>query len=117
MESLEELKECPELHTLDVRKNHLEDPALLDEVFCKIENLSVLYVNHNEFKPKIKNYRKMMVAKIVHLDHLDDRPVFEKERRLSEAFLVGEKEAEQVEREVVKQEEADKEDARRENFQ
>lgn len=59
----------------------------------------------------------MMVAKIKHLDHLDDRPVFEKERRLSEAFLAGAIEAEKEEREVVKQEEAQKEDARRENFQ
>jgi Leucine-rich repeat (LRR) protein len=47
IESLEELKQCPELHTLDVQKNHLEDPALLDEIFCQIQNLSVLYVNHN----------------------------------------------------------------------
>lgn len=116
IESLEELIECPELHTLDVQKNHLEDPALLEEIFCKIQNLGVLYVNHNEFKPKIRNYRKMMVAKIKNLDHLDDRPVFEKERRLSEAFLAEGIEAEREEREVVKQEEAQKEDARRENF-
>ena len=117
MESIEELKECPELHTLDMRKNHLEDPALLEDIFCKIEKLSVLYVNQNAFKVEIKNYRKMMVAKIKNLDHLDDRPVFEKERRLAEAFLEGAMEAEKEERIVVKQEEADKEDARRENFQ
>jgi len=113
MESLEELKECPELHTLDVRKNHLEDPGVLEDVFCKIEKLSVLYVNNNAFKVEIKNYRKMMVSKIKNLDHLDDRPVFEKERRLAEAFAVGDKEAEKVEKEIYNQEEADKEDARR----
>ena len=59
-----------------------------------MEKLSVLYVNNNEFKVKIKNYRKMMLGKIKNLDHLDDRPVFEKERRLADAFLVGAKEAE-----------------------
>ena len=94
MESIEELKECPELHTLDLRKNHIEDPAVLDDVLSKLENLAVLYVNNNEFKVKIKNYRKMMVIKIKNLDHLDDRPVFEKERRLAEAFAIGDKEAE-----------------------
>lgn len=58
-----------------------------------------------------------MVAKIKKLDHLDDRPVFDKERRLAEAFLVGEKEAERAERALLKEEEAQKEDARRERFQ
>lgn len=42
----------------------------------------------------------MMVSKIKNLDHLDDRPVFEKERRLAEAFAVGDKEAEKEAKEV-----------------
>lgn len=117
VECLEELKTCPELHTLDVQKNHLESEELLDEIFSKIPKLSVLYVKDNDFKQKIVNYRKMMVAKIKNLDHLDDRPVFERERRLAEAFLLGEQEAEKAEREAFKQEETEKEDARRERFQ
>jgi dynein assembly factor 1, axonemal len=117
MQSIEELKECPELHTLDLRKNHIEDPAVLDDVLSKLENLAVLYVNNNEFKVKIKNYRKMMVIKIKNLDHLDDRPVFEKERRLAEAFAIGDKEAEVQEKAVYNQEQEEKEEERRQNFQ
>lgn len=41
-----------------------------------------------------------MVAKIKNLDHLDDRPVFEKERRLAEAFHAEGLEAEREERAV-----------------
>lgn len=47
MESLEQLIELPELNTLDIKKNRLENPKLLDEVFAKIPELGVLYTKDN----------------------------------------------------------------------
>lgn len=46
----------------------------------------------------------MMTAKIKKLDYLDERPIEEKDRRLAEAFLIGEKEAESKEKEIFMKE-------------
>jgi hypothetical protein len=39
-----------------------------------------------------------MIAKIKTLEHLDDRTVFEEDRRLAEAFIYGDKEKEREEK-------------------
>ena len=38
---------------------------------------------------KIRNYRKVMIAKLPNLKYLDDRPVFGEDRRYAEAFKRG----------------------------
>ena len=52
----------------------------------------------------IKHYRKTIIAKCKALRYLDDRPVFEDERRYCEAFAKGGIEAEREERKKYKQE-------------
>lgn len=67
-------------------------------------NLGVLYLNGNGFTKKVKNYRKTLIHKIPSLKYLDDRPVFEDERRYVEAFFRGGIEAEREERKLYKKE-------------
>lgn len=47
---------------------------------------------------KIANYRRILISKVKTLTYLDDRPVFEKERLATEAWLIGGVEAEREER-------------------
>ena len=64
-------------------------------------NLKVLYLQNNECTKKIKNYRKTVISKIPTLKYLDDRPVFEEDRRNAEAFARGGMEEERKERAVI----------------
>jgi len=64
-------------------------------------NLKVLYLQGNEVTNKIKNYRKTMIARIPTLKYLDDRPVFEDDRRNSEAFHRGGLDEERKERDII----------------
>jgi dynein assembly factor 1 len=47
-------------------------------------NLAVLYLHGNEVCKKIEHYRKTLIIKLPKLKYLDDRPVFEDERRFCE---------------------------------
>ena len=64
--------------------------------------LAVLYLQGNPVTKKIKNYRKTLIARIPTLKYLDDRPVFDEDRRYAEAFAVGGLEEERKEREKFK---------------
>jgi hypothetical protein len=95
------LLDCPSIHTLDISNNFLDDTNIVEEIFCKMPNLSVLYCKNNEFVKKIPYFRKFMIAKIKTLEHLDDRTVFEEDRRLAEAFINGDREKEKEEKEKI----------------
>jgi dynein assembly factor 1 len=69
--------------------------------------LAVLYLNGNDVCKKIKNYRKVLTARIPTLKYLDDRPVFDDDRRYAEAFSRGGIEEERKERDVIKKEKDD----------
>lgn len=57
---------------------------------------------------KIQNYRKKIIASIPTLKYLDDRPVFEEDRRFAEAFMRGGIEEERAERRRWNQEKEDR---------
>jgi len=59
------------------------------EVFKQIPELKCLYLKGNPLVSNMKNYRKTMVASMPCLTYLDERPVFEDERRLTMAWSVG----------------------------
>jgi dynein assembly factor 1 len=69
--------------------------------------LAVLYLQGNEVTKKIKNYRKVLISKIPTLKYLDDRPVFEEDRRFAEAWAKGGLDEERKERETFKKEKDD----------
>jgi dynein assembly factor 1 len=82
----------------------------------KLPNLAVLYCNGNEFTKKISHYRKVVISKIPTLKYLDDRPVFEEDRRRAEAFTRGGIEEERAEIRRIKKEKDDKHWANHEAF-
>ena len=119
MEGVEDvirLLECPAISVLDLSNNKLEDPAVVSEVFKKMQNLKVLYLQGNPFVKKIKNYRKRMIADFPELKYLDDRPVFAEDRRYAEAWARGGPEEEKRERVKVKEEKEEADRRNREAF-
>lgn len=98
------LLECPSLQCVELHSNCIDEPAIVEEVFLKMPVLKVIYLHNNEITKKIPNYRKTVIAKLPTLTYLDDRPVFEDDRRNAEAFHRGGWDAERAERDVIKKE-------------
>lgn len=110
------LLECPSIACLDIQSNNISDVEVLDEVLVKMPKLKVLYMQNNEITKKIPSYRKTVIAKIPTLMYLDDRPVFEEDRRHAEAFARGGIEAEREERAIIKREKDEKHQKNHEAF-
>eukprot|EP00448_Togula_jolla_P001478 CAMPEP_0170599674 /NCGR_PEP_ID=MMETSP0224-20130122/16928_1 /TAXON_ID=285029 /ORGANISM="Togula jolla, Strain CCCM 725" /LENGTH=569 /DNA_ID=CAMNT_0010924351 /DNA_START=68 /DNA_END=1777 /DNA_ORIENTATION=+ len=104
VEDIEELLECPSLATVDIQDNCIWDPDVLPEVFARMDGLRVLYLKGNPCAKKLPNYRKSITAHCWDLRYLDDRPVFEEDRRAAEAFNRSGLEGERAERRLIKEE-------------
>ena len=52
----------------------------------QLPNLKCLYLQGNPVVSHMKNYRKTMIAALPSLGYLDERPVFEDERRMVTAW-------------------------------
>ena len=106
MSDLEHLILLPKLSTLDLSYNKIDFDCSEEflQLLEKLPKLAVLYLVGNNIIKKIKNYRKVLIARLKNLKYLDDRPVFKDDRRYSEAFLKGGLEEEKKERKKVKQE-------------
>lgn len=110
------LLDCPSISCLDLSENRIDDPAVLDEIFVKMPNLRVLYMGGNGCIKKIPNYRKTVISKIPTLKYLDDRPVFDEDRRHAEAFARGGIEEERKERATIKKENEEYHEKNRQAF-
>jgi hypothetical protein len=112
-EDLEGLAECPSIAVLDLSHNQLDDPSAIDAL-AALPNLAVLNLMGNPLIAKVRRYRKTLVSLLPNLRYLDDRPVFDDERRTVMAWKRGGPEAEKAEREAIRQE---KETAHRRNME
>ena len=83
-ESLEQLLKCQSISSLDLNSNPIDHDETLLEVFAGLPNLACLYLRNTPFIKEFKYYRKRFITAIPALKFLDDRPVVEEERRLSE---------------------------------
>lgn len=118
LEGLEHVALLPELSCLDIQKNNIADPAVLD-VLERCPKLAVLYLQGNPCVKKIRFYRKTVIARLKQLKYLDDRPVFGEERLRAEAWCQGmdaggveaAREAEKLEMERQRAEKRKKEEA------
>ena len=116
LDDLRGVLECPSITTLDLQNNKLDDPTIIEEIFVHMPNLKVLYLQGNGCVNKIKQYRKTMIAKLPGLKYLDDRPVFEDDRRNAEAFHRGGLDEERKERAIITAEKRAKDEANRVAF-
>ena len=103
LEGVEELAQCPELCSLDLSNNQLEQPEAVE--LLKTIPLSLLVLKGNRVVSMVKHYRKSLIAAMPSLNYLDESPVFPKESRLAKAFVKGGIEAEREERQRIKDEE------------
>jgi hypothetical protein len=112
------LLDTPTISVLDLKNNKLNDVKCVD-VLAQMPNLKVLYLKGNPMVKKIKNYRRTLISRLRHLTYLDERPVFDTERKQVEAWAKG---TTDVERTALLKAEAarqrDEKDAKRkENFE
>ena len=109
LESLEELRHCACLSTVDLQNNEIDgDPEEMVALFASMPKLACLYVQGNPVVSQLRQYRKRMIASIKSLAYLDDRPVFPLERHCAEAWAAGGLDAEKAARKAFKDEEAAK---------
>lgn len=109
MNGLSDLTHLTKLHAisaLDISSNKIdcEDYKEFIALLQQIKSLAVLYMQNNPICKKIPNYRKTLIASLPNLKYLDDRPVFEDDRRFAEAFAEGGLEKEREERRKVQEE-------------
>ena len=102
-DDLRHLLQVPTITVLDLQNNRLDDPDILD-VFEAMPSLAVLQLQGNPVVPKISQYRRNVVNRVKSLSYLDDRPVFEEERKAVEAWAVGGLPAEREERRRMREE-------------
>ncbi|KAJ3411792.1 Dynein assembly factor 1, axonemal [Chytridiales sp. JEL 0842] len=112
-DDIRHLLDCPSIGILDLSFNKIDDPEIV-AILEQMPELAVLNLMSNPVISKIPNYRKTLISKLKKLTYLDDRPVFDKERLATEAWVLGGIEAERAER--VRQQEAEREEQRR-NFE
>ena len=88
---------------MDIQQNCICEPEII-EIFKQMPALRVLYTQGNPFVKKIKYYKKHIIHELPKLNYLDDRPVFEEDKRYAEAYFRGGIEEERNERKKVLQE-------------
>lgn len=77
--------ELPNLAVLDIQGNRIDDAEIVD-VLAQMPSLKVLYLQGNDVVKKVKQYRKTLIYRCRQLKYLDDRPVFDEERRRVDAW-------------------------------
>ena len=120
-EDLEHILQIPSLQSLDLQHNKINDIGIVD-IVAQMPDLRVIYLMGNPVVKNIKHYRKTLIARCKALKYLDDRPVFDEERRRVEAWMAvydesgnvdTANEAERLELKLIRKE---KEDIEERNF-
>jgi len=93
------LKHVKSLSTLKLNRNKLTDAKEVIDVLKQLPNLKTLYLKGNPFVRKLKDYRKEIIHACPSLEFLDDRPVYDWEKKFVSAWKIGGKEGLEKERE------------------
>jgi hypothetical protein len=84
--ALADLEGLPCLETVDLQGSQLADPGATLRLLATLPRLKCLYLKGTPLVRAAQNYRKRVIAALPGLTYLDDRPVFEQERRCAEAW-------------------------------
>lgn len=123
-QDIEHILQLPSLQTIDLQHNKIDDVAVVD-IFEQMPDLRVIYLMGNPVVKSIRNYRKTIISKCKQLKYLDDRPVFDEERRRvdawAKAFAIGgmdaANEAERQELNLIRKEKDEADNRNFEEFQ
>lgn len=85
---IKELADLESIQTIDLQHNKITDVDILN-IFGSLKDLRVLYLMGNPVVKSIKHYRKTIISRCKLLKYLDDRPVFDDERRRVEAWMAA----------------------------
>lgn len=116
LSDVEHLAHCKSLSVLDLSNNKIEDEGILT-ILEQMPSLRVLQLQGNPVVRKISQYRKNIICLLRGLTYLDDRPVFDDERRLAHAWQLGGRDGEKAEREAIRLEKLAKDESNRQAFQ
>lgn len=120
-EDVEHVLQLPSLQSLDLQHNKITDVGIVD-ILAQVPDLRVIYLMGNPVVKNIKHYRKTLIARCKALKYLDDRPVFDEERRRVEAWMAAYDEsgnvdaANEAERLELKQIRKEKDEVEERNF-
>lgn len=92
------------LTVLDLSQNNIKDGEALLLILERMPRLRSLKLSGNPLVRTMPRYRKSVIARCKRLLHLDDRPVFDDERRLVTAWATGGEDGEAKERLKIKSE-------------
>lgn len=81
--------ECPSISALDISDNCIETEEIVPLILAKMPELAVAYLQNNKFNKKIAHYRKVLINQIPSLKYIDDKPIFEDEKRCALAWGRG----------------------------
>eukprot|EP01084_Bolivina_argentea_P226033 381878_1 len=110
-EDVEEILHNETITTLNLNGNKFKtekEGMKLIKLLSNLPNLRSLYLKRNPFINEMDWYRKRTISVIRTLTFLDDRPVFENERRLNDAWSRGGPTEETKEKQLIQQEKIDK---------
>lgn len=104
LDALADLQGCPHLESLDLSSSKLHASELLAYLAVATPQLRCLYLQGSPLASDLAHYRKRCIAALPRLQYLDDRPVSAKDRRCAEAWDRGGPEAEARERQLCLEE-------------
>lgn len=87
-DTLEHVLLLPSLQTIDLQSNKIDEPLVVD-ILAQMPDLRVVYLMGNPVVKKIPHYRKYIIGRCKQLKYLDDRPVFDDERRRVDAWFAA----------------------------
>ncbi|GET89484.1 hypothetical protein, conserved [Leishmania tarentolae] len=104
------------LAVLDLSHNNIADGEALLLILERLPRLQSLKLSGNPLVRSLPRYRKRVLSRCKRLLHLDDRPVFDEERRVVTAWAIGGDDGEEKERHAIQKEKAAAEKKRMEDF-
>jgi len=120
IDSLLAIKNHANISVLDLSNNKLSNEKCpidsLLELLSTLKSLKVLYLKGNDLVNQVSQYRKKIISSLPSLTYLDDRPIFDEEKRLILAWAKGGIEAERAEQQLLKKETEEKQIRQWEQF-